>query len=228
MNTPQSNPRQERIEEATSRRLAKLRAAPVDTSQFLNAIEKAIPRPQPQQRRLVFGWLKPMRAVAASLLVFGLIVALVIHSSGGPVLASADRLARIHEEVLHRAGSHVTPVDSVSAANAALAQKCPGLPAVPLLPKDHVMSCCVHDLGRKKLACVAINVDGVPVSLAVADAADVKTPSCEPLKIGGVDYHVQSHDGINMVMIERGGRWVCLMGKVPVNRLAELAQSLQF
>ena len=144
------------------------------------------------------------------------------------MLASADRLARIHDEVLHRAGSHVTIVDSVRAANAALGHKCPGLPAVPELPKDHVMSCCVHDLGHKKLACVAIDVDGVPVSLAVADAADVKMPPCEALMIGGVAYHVQSQDGINMVMTERSGRWVCLMGKVPVNRLAELAKSLQF
>ena len=144
------------------------------------------------------------------------------------MLASSDRLARIHEEVLHRSGSHVTPVDSISAANAALADKCPGLPAVPELPKDHVMSCCVHDLGRKKIACVAVLVDEVPVSIAVADAAYVKMPTCQALMIGGVAYHVQSEGDINMVMTERGGRWVCVMGKVPVNRLAELASSLRF
>jgi hypothetical protein len=228
MNTPESNPRRTRLDEATSRRLAKLHTVPMDTSQLLKAVEAQIPRPQAQARRLRLTWLKPMRAVAASLLVFGLIIALVIHSSGGPVLASADRLARIHDEVLHRAGTHVTAVDSVSAANAALASKCPGLPAVPELPKDHVMSCCVHDLGRKKLACVAILVDEVPVSIAVADVADVKMPTCQALMIGGVAYHVQSEGDINMVMTERGGRWVCVMGKLPVNRLAELASSLRF
>ena len=227
MNTPESNPRRVRLDEATSGRLAKLRTAPVDTSQFLKAVEAQIPRRQAQSRSLKL-WLSPMRAVAASLLVFGLIIALVIHSSGGPVLASAESLARIHDEVLHRAGSHVTPVDSISAANAALAAKCPGLPPVPELAKSPVMSCCVHELGRKKIACVAIQVDSVPVSMAVADAADVKMPPCETVTIGGVAYHVQSHEGINMVMTERDGRWVCLMGKVPVNRLAELAITLRF
>lgn len=217
-----------RLDEATSRRLAKLRTTPIDASQLLKAVEAQIPRPQNQSRGLKLTWLKPMRAVAASLLVFGLIIALVVHSSSGPVLASAERLARIHEEVLHRDGSHVTPVDSVSAANIALAGKCPGLPAVPELPKDHVMSCCVHEMGRKKLACVAFQVDGVTVSMAVADAADVKLPPCEEVMIGGVAYHVQSHDGVNMVMTQRNRRWVCLMGKVPVNRLAELASTLRF
>src|SRR5947207_1178152 len=137
-NTPESNPRRERLERATSRRLAKLRSVPMDTSQLFKMVEAQVPRLQTQSRGLKLTWLKPMRAIAASVLVFGLIIALVIHSSGGPVLASADRLARIHDEVLHRAGSHVTIVDSVRAANAALGHKCPGLPAVPELPKDHV------------------------------------------------------------------------------------------
>ena len=48
-------------------------------------------------------------------------------------------------------------------------------------------------------------------------------PRQAALMIEGVAYHVQSHERINMVMTERGGRWVCLMGKVPVDRLAELA-----
>lgn len=200
----------------------------METAQFLIAVEAQIPRRETQSRSLKLTWLKPMRAVAASLLVLGLIAVFAIHSAGGPVLASADTLARIHEEVLHRDGSHVTPVDSIPAANAALAGKCPGLPAVPELPQDHVMSCCVHEMGRKKLACVAIQVDGVTVSMAVAEAADVKLPPCEAVTIGDVSYHVQSHEGINMVMTERSGRWVCLMGKVPVNRLAELASTLKF
>jgi hypothetical protein len=64
--------------------------------------------------------------------------------------------------------------------------------------------------------------------MAVAEAADVKLPPCEAVTIRGNSYHVQSHEGINMVMTERGGRWVCLMGKVPVNRLAEIASTLRF
>jgi hypothetical protein len=228
MSTPESDKKRQQLDEATSRRLAKLRTAPVDTSGLLKAVEAQIPRSKAHPRRLKLTWLSPMRAAAASLLVLGLIVALVINSSSGPVLASAERLAHIHEEVLAAGGNHVTPVDSIGAANVALAAKWPGAPSVPELPRDHVMSCCIHTMGRKKIVCVAFQTDGVPITMAVAQAADVKLPASETLSIGGVTYYVQSRGGINMVMTERGGRWVCLMGKLPVNRLAELASSLRF
>jgi hypothetical protein len=217
------------LDNATSKRLAKLRTAPVDTSQFLKAVETQIPRTHAHPRHLLLTWLTPLRAAAASLLVLGLIATLVISSSSGPVLASAERLAEIHDEVLTAAGgNHVTRVDSIDAANAALAAEWPGAPLIPKLSEGQVTSCCIHTMGRKKTACVAFEFDGVPVTMAVAEGSAVKLPVGETLDIGGVIYHVQSHGGINMVMTERGGRWVCLMGKLPVSRLAELAGTLRF
>lgn len=230
MNPSEPNPDRERLDEATSRRLAKLRTVPFDTSKLRQAVEAEVPpHPQPAarpERRRLFS-LKPMRAAAASLLVLGLIIALVISSSSGPVLASAERLARIHDEASSGAG-HSTPVDSFDSAKAALAAKWPGGPTVPELPRDEVMSCCIHMMGRKKTACVCFRADGVPVTLAVAVAADVKLPASETLTAGGITYHVQSHAGINMVMTERDGRWVCLMARLPLRRLAELAGTLRF
>jgi hypothetical protein len=227
MNTPESNSARERRDQATARRLAKLRALPVDTSALAKAVEAQVPRPAQKQRRPAFLWIRPMRAVAASVLVVGLIAALIISSSGGPVLASAERMAQIHQDVFSGA-SHPTQVDSIGAANAILASKWPGAPALPEPPKDHVMSCCVHEVGRKKMACVSFQADGVLVSMAVADATEVRMPATETMTVAGVKYHVQSHEGINMVMTERNGRWVCLMGKLPTNRLVELASALRF
>lgn len=216
------------MDDATSRRLAKLRTAPVDTSRLLHAVEAQIPRASARPPRFRLAWLSPLRATAASLLILGLIAALVISSSSGPVLASAERLAHVHQEVLAAEGSHLTPVGSIAAANAALAAEWPGAPSIPALPEDHVMSCCIHRMGQKKMVCVAFESDGVPVTMAVASAADVQLPAGQTLNIGGVNYHIQSHKGINMVMTERGGRWVCLMGKLPLNRLADMAGTLRF
>ena len=42
----------------------------------------------------------------------------------------------------------------------------------------------------------------------------------------GVTYHVQSFNSLNMVMTERNGRWICLIGRVPTERLMELALRL--
>lgn len=229
MNPPEPNPKRKRMDEATSRRLAKLRMAPVDTSELLKAVQAEIPRSNGGPRRLILlDWFSPKRAAAASLLIVGLIVALVITSSSGPVLASAEQLAHIHEEVLVGDGSHSTPVDSINAANIALAAKWPGAPSIPELPKDHVASCCIHMMGRKKVSCVSFETDGVPVTMVVAQSADIKLPASDTLTVSGITYHVQAHGDINMVMTQRGGRWVCLMGKLSVNRLAELASSLRF
>ena len=230
MSTSEPDPERARLDDATSRRLAKLGAAPFDTSKLRKAVNAHIQPPAQdsgQKRRLKLGWLSPMRAMAAGLIVLGVIMALVITSSTGPVLASAERLTHIHEEVLAGTG-HSTEVTSFDGAKAALAAKWPDGPAVPELSKDHVVSCCIHMMGHKKIACVSFTTDGVPVTMAVAEAVNIKLPSSETLTVGGISYHVQSHDGINMVMTERDGRWVCLMGKLPVSRLAELAGSLRY
>lgn len=213
---------------ATSKRLARLRDAPVDTSRLLRRVEAQIPREHPVPSRLRMHWLSPLRAVAASLIVLCLMAALVVNLSSGPALASAERLAHVHQEVLNAEGDHLTPVDSTDAANAALAAEWHDAPAIPALPEDPVMTCCIHRMGQKKIACVAFESNGVPVTMAVANAADVKVPTAETLTIGGTIYHVQSHAGVNMVMIERGGRWVCLMGELPLDRLAALANTLRF
>lgn len=225
MEREQNHPDLDALDRATSERLAKLRGMPVDLVQFRHALEKRIPalRSNPATGRL---WIKPMRALAASVLVAGIVIATVISSSSGPVLASADTLAQIHQEVITGA-SHSTPVSSFEAAKSALVDKWPGSPAMPEIPHDHVMSCCVHSVGRKKMACVTLESQGVPVTMAVADAADVKVPASQTTVVDGITYHIQSSGGINMAMTLRGGRWICLMGKVPTERLIRLAASMR-
>lgn len=227
MNTPEPNERRTRLDEATSRRLAKLRATPFDTSELLKSVEAQMPDSNGRPRRLIITWLRSVRPVAASLLVLGLIVATVINSLSGPVQASAERLAHVHEEVLVAEGSHVTPVGSIGAANIALAAEWPGAPSIPELPEDHVVSCCIHTMGRTKMVCVAFQTDGVPITMAVAQEADVKLPVSKTLSISGITYHVQSRGEINMVMVQRSGRWICLIGRLSVNRLAELSSTLR-
>jgi hypothetical protein len=124
-------------------------------------------------------------------------------------------------------------VHSIQEANAALASDNPGCPAVPAVGGDavggdQVMACCLHRVGRARMSCVSLMADGVPVSLAVADAADVRVPDSQTLTVDGVVYHVQSAQGVNMAMTERNGRWICLMGKLPTQRLIDVAKDLKF
>ena len=216
MQGPSSNPRLERIEKATSRRLAQLKAMPIDTRALAAAIQAKIPRPSARAAGWKIAWFQPMRAAAASLLVIGLVVAVVLHWSGGPVLASADALAVLHQAVVAKS------------ANGAMALKCPGQPDLPMMPANCAMSCCVQRLGRKQVPCASFMVDGTPVSIVAANASDVRMPRCQSIESGGARFDVQSQGGINMVMAQRGPRWFCVMGKLSTDKLIAVSQELKF
>jgi len=235
MTPSEHDPAPDALDKAVSNRLAKLRTMPVDVSKLRRAVDARIGAPTGNsssadgRRSLIFRIMTPMRAMAASLIVGGLVIALVIASASGPVLASPDRLAQIHTEMVSGDGGHGRQaVDSIAAAKAALASHDPSAPAIPNAEGKHVMACCVHMVGRKKMSCLMMEDNGVPISMAVADAADVKMPASETVIADGVTYHVQSAQGVNMVMWQMSGRWVCLMGKSPTGRLIEMAKGLRF
>lgn len=220
----------ERLDAATSRRLARLRTMPVDLAGLRAAVEAEVgPPPEVAARRRAWriGWLSPMRAAAAGLLLFGLVIAVVIGTASGPALASPDRLAQMHAEVQGNDGAHACQVNSMAEANVALAGKAPGVPPLPNVPADHVHFCCVQNLGRKPVSCAALMVGDRRVTLAVADAKDIQVPESSRRSVDGQDFFVQSRGDLNMVMASRDGRWLCVMGEVPVDRLLEMARGVR-
>jgi hypothetical protein len=219
----------ERLDAATAARLAKLRAMPVDTASLDQSLRSTIP---PQTTAPVRSWIRPLRAAAASILLLGAIAAVIlISTSGGEVMASPAQMAQLHEEIVS-GKSHVQRVDSIDAANKFLAaQWSPGAaPAVPGVPSEHVMACCMKSIKDKRVACVLLKGhSGDPVTLSVAKAADMKLPRGAPtVDRGGITYHLQGSDAVNMVTFERNGRWVCLIGKMPADQLVSLGSELKF
>lgn len=210
---------------ATTRRLAKLRAIPVDTSRLERSIRSQIPE-------LTSGgmtrrhWLRLSRGVAAGLLLTGLLVTAFISSSSGPAVASSVALAEIHDEVVS-GQAPLTPVTSIAAASATIEAQWRSSPDLPYMAQGEAMSCCVHLMGRKKIAIVSFLSDGIPVTLAVADASEVRTSASVTVKRGRSVFHMQSSDNINMVMLQHGGRWICLMGALPTERLVDLAEKMR-
>jgi hypothetical protein len=219
------------LDRATAQRLARLRTMPVDTSRLERWLRAEIPSPSSQGRTErssgVSMWLRPARAVAAGFALLMMLVGALVLSSGGPVLASPNQMAQVHEELVSGRMS-ATRVDSVEGANRVLMAQWPQSPKIPSLPHDDVTACCMHSVGDKNLACVLLKADGVPVTMTVANAADMRLPSSPTTTRNGVAYHVQAHGQLNMVMTERYGRWVCLTGELPAERLMDLASRLQF
>ena len=224
---PYRDENDESVDRAVSARLAKLRAMPVDLTNLEKAIQAQIGPPAAQSRWRVLT-LRPLRAIAASIvLVSAIAAALLLNASSGPALAEATQMAQVHQEIVS-GKIPVMQVSSIDAANRMLNQESPGAPALPQMPDSHVMACCMKSVHNKKMACVLVRNEGVPVTLAVASAADMKLPSTTVQTRGGVDYRVQHVGDLSMVMTERNGKWLCLIGELPAERLMEMARQVKF
>lgn len=210
-NTPENMP------DPIAQRLAHLRSRPVDLSSLQRRIEAHIPRPAHGTRMSIL-FTHSARAIAAVLAigVTGLIVTIAAWS--GPALASTDQLLQLHQSVVaHREG--MTNVDSMAAANAALAGQWPDAPMMPEMLDHKKMACCVHKIGKAKAACVLLSIDGEPVTLAAAEISEVRMPQMQTLRDGGTDFHISTAQKVSMVMTQRDGHWYCLMGELEPQRL---------
>ena len=217
-------PNESEVDRAIAARLSKLRTLPVDTSRLDAALLAQIPKPRVRR----FLSLRPLQAMAASfLLLAGITIAIVLTASSGPAMASAAQMAQVHEDIV--AGRvPIMQVDSIEAANRMLAAEAPGVPPLPQMPEEHVMACCMKSVQNKKMACVLLKKEGVPITLAVAKAADMKLPRAEVRELNGVSYRVQSFGKLSMVMTERNDHWLCMMGELDADKLMDMASQVKF
>lgn len=219
MTNPENNP----LDQAMTDRLARLRSMPVEIGPLEAAIQKEIPR---HSRRSVFAWFnRPMRLAASILLALSLVITLFVANLPQPVVASPQMLAAMHEQMLSDRDM-ATPVHSMQAAGASLNQQWPAAPTLPRGNGHEIMACCVHDMGKKKAACVLLKVDDIPVTMALAKASEVRIPPTATMVRNGITYYTQSSDGVNMAMTLRNGQWICLMGRLPVDRLIDTLVTL--
>ena len=212
---------------AISERLGRLRETPVDLRRLRANVRAELSAAAGRRG----AWRGPVRAAAAGFVLVAVMVGLLLSESGGPVMASAQQMAQVHDDLV--AGR--TPaerVDSIAAANRTLAGQSTGAPDVPGVPDEHVMACCMKSVRGKRVACVLMDKAGTPVTLTVARAADMKPPDAPTVARHGVTYYVQSvtgaHGLLHMVMAERHDRWVCLIGRLSADRLMDIADQLQF
>jgi hypothetical protein len=218
----------QKLNHLTSERLGELTNMPMDTSRLDAFVESQIPRPSSARVIRLSDWLHPRRlAIAAGILAVALLGGLLLSTSSAPVMASTEDMAQFHEDMVS-GRVPVMHVDSMRACNQALAAQWARSPRIPNMPADHVMACCMRSVKNKKVACVLLQGEGEPVSMTVANVSDVHIPNCTELMHNGVEYHVQATGSLNMVMTQRDGRWVCVIAKLPADRLMELASSLQF
>ena len=212
----------DRTEAAIAQRLAKLAGMPVDTTSLDRALRRQLPAPPGASRRL---WWRPLAAVAASLMLVAAIAFALLQ--GRAAQASAVEMAQMHRDIVSGA-IPTMHADSIDEANRAIAALAGGFPQLPEPPVAHSMACCMRTIGDKKVACILLNDGGTPVTMAVADAAEVKSPHSPTTVHNGITFHIETVGDLQMVMTERQSRWICLIGAVPTEKLMDLAEAVKF
>lgn len=213
------------LDDATSDRLSKLHAMPLDMAALTRSIEGQIPR---QRRTLLqMPWVRTVGAVAAGALILAILGLSLMNTAPAPAMASAEEMARLHRELVSGKVA-ARQVDTIEAANRTIVEQWPQSPDLPQVPQEHVMACCLNVVDNQRVAFVMLRHNGVPVTMAVAKAEEVQMPAGEMTHLNGQHFHIQSHEQINMLMVERDGRWVCLTAELPTNQLMDLAAKLKF
>jgi hypothetical protein len=225
MNNEYQDEHDEALDQEVYVRLAKLRTVPMDTSNLDKALRAQIPSPRREWRIRSFG---PLRALAASIvLVSAIAAAIMLSASSGPAFAEPAQMAQVHQDIIS-GRIPVMQVASIEAANKMLNSQSPGAPTLPQMPDSHVMACCMKSVHNKKMACVLLKDEGIPITLAVASAADMKLAVAPVTKRNGIDYRVQKVGDVNMVMTEQDGKWLCLIGQVSADHLMDVAAQVKF
>jgi len=218
-----------------SQRLARLADAPLEIAPLLAAIEHRLPR-RPRSLALVPGpllgfwhWLTPLRTTAV-FAIFGLALVILLHLSSRPALASVQMLVDFHHHMSSATG-HCLPADSAASANAALASQAFDAPPLPDFAATNLTPtcCCVHHQGNCPVSCLCCcQADGCRLTLVVGDDRRIRPPAVPSRNIAGLSCQVASLREDNLCLMRHGDRWVCLIGPVPLERLAQLAAALRW
>lgn len=207
-----------RFDAALSARLRQLDAMPIDTSALDRALRQAIPIPRRKSR-----WMLRLVAVAAGLILTGSVAMVLLIP--GEVMASPTYIAEMHREMVATA-SNAMDVANVATINAALHAQWGDFPGIPQMGPSaslHMHDCCIRKMKDARMAFVMLDADGHKISMAVAKSRDVASPKSATMQRDGATFSVQKVGDLNMVMTERGPRWICLTGDLPPEKLMDIA-----
>ena len=216
-----------RLDAATSKRLAGLSSAAVDTSELEERLGGAMHAMDQGERRIrpaaLWG---SVAGAAAAVLVIGVIGWMMIHTVT-PAVASPSELAMLHRDVLGGSGQPVL-VGSIEEANRHTARQWSQAPEIPRLNNAQVRSCCLHPLAGARVVCVLMEHPDQPITLVVARGKDLTSPNGQVIERDGRHFIAHEMNGLQMLMGSRDDRWLCVMGRVSIETLLAVAENIDF
>lgn len=211
----------ERLDQATRARLAKLSAMPVDASRLEAKLRAELEPPAKGSLRLAPLWSR-LGAVAAAV-VLAASVFFVTLGTESPARAAPAEMLQVHQSIV--SGQMRMSAAGIDALRRVLASPWEGQRTMDKLPADVAHACCLRKVAGKNVVGVMLDHEGVTVTAVVANRDEMRPGEGETVQRGLRRYVVSQPQGISMVMTEHGGRLLCLMGPVPSESLIDLAEA---
>ncbi len=180
------------LQQAVSRRVARLATMPVDTSHLDEMLRRKIDRP-PQRLPMWLWWTTPLAGVAAALAIIA-----VVFFASTPKLSAAD-LARVY--------SHLT-----SGSQQFNAGEMTNMPMRCALMPGEKATCCREMVAHQHLTCMLIKRHSSQPVVLVACNLRAKMPVGQEVTIAGHKDTFSRSGNVNMVMRRTGSHWLCAMG----------------
>ena len=226
------------LDEATSRRLAKLGQRPVDTSRLDAKIHAALSdalhvnttqsdATPPAQYHRVRHWLRPVAGLAAAL-ALAVTLFFALNTNTPQVSAAVLELSQLHSDLI--AGRiELKTVTTIAEANQWIAEQRTSAPDLPgHIDGARVQSCCLANV-QGELVAVAVLKDGdTTVTLVVAQAPNFAMEIGTRVEINGKSFFGHELDGVHMMMANEDDHWLCVMGDRSYEDLAGIAAGIEF
>jgi hypothetical protein len=161
-------------------------------------------------------------AVAAGVAVIGLMLGILFAVAQRPHAVSVAELAHIHAQDMSAASSPMVKVSTVADVDRALRSQWADAPVVTQVGLP-LKSCCVHHVGRKKIACLCVELNGQPATVAIGRRSDINVTDWPTMSMGGMTCRCCTAPGqapgMNAVATERNEMVIMMFGQQPRDEL---------
>jgi len=168
-------------------------------------------------------------AVAAGLILVGSVTLVLLTPT--EVMAQPAEMAQMYRQMVAEnvgagGGMKFTDMGQINAEIQRQWSDFPGLRGAGSNAGFRAHECCVSKMKTASVAFILLDVEGKHVSLAIAKSSEVASPKAATVQHGQSIYTLQQVGELNMVMMERGGRWICLTGDMGSEKLMEIGDQL--
>jgi hypothetical protein len=222
------------LDKATAHRLSGLSSLPVDIATAQSRLDLALGRPASVP---TWHWWRPLGSIAAVVLI-AVSIGWLLSQSGSPAVAAPLDVVQLHRAMVS-GEAMMMAANSIEQANQQIAQQQADAPRLPGVlgatsGDPHpgagaaIQSCCFHNVQGVLVAAVLMEYEGQAVTLVIADGKDFVSPMGRVIQRGERRLIGHQANGLEMVMANQDDAWLCVMGPLSQDKLADLAARIKF